>query len=421
MTKFTSTASVLALALAVAAPAFAQTATSASGATVGEVIVTAQRRAENLQNVPIAVQAVTPAQIVNSGVTDTRSLSVLVPGLQVSVSAGNSNTYIRGVGSEVVGPALESPVALYVDNVYYASTFGAPANLFDVQQVEVLKGPQGTLFGRNATGGLLQIITKTPSQTPHADAEFSYGNYNTSTLNFYGTTGVAPNLAADFTLHASHQGDGYGVNLLTGKKTDNIDSDIDARSKWVYTPSDKTKLTVIFDYGQIRSSLNSLRILPGTGTPPFLGPPYGGSPWDTDVNTQPVLDHKGGGVSVRLEQDLGFAELIDTAAYRQGHTITDLDLDTTATNFSNASTVVSNDREYTEELQLQSNHPGRVKWIGGVFYFYDNSSIDESVTFGPVFRALSHLPFTGQHIAGVQTAESVAGYVQANIELLPTH
>ena len=139
--------------------------------TLGEVVVTANRRAENLQNVPITVSAVSGAGLVNAGVSNILDLKSAVPGANVVNSNGFINAHLRGVGSSNPGPSIESPVAVYVDGVYYASTLGVDLDFLDVQQVEVLKGPQGTLFGRNATGGLIQVTTKDPTQLTTLDLD----------------------------------------------------------------------------------------------------------------------------------------------------------------------------------------------------------------------------------------------------------
>ena len=173
--------------------------------TVGEIIVTAQRRSENLQNVPIAVTAVTAAKLSSAGVSGTSDLSLVVPGLNLEASIGYAQPRLRGVGTTANGPGVENPVATYIDGVYTAS---APASLLsfnNISQIEVLKGPQGTLFGRNATGGLIQITTPNPSATPRGDVAVSYGAYDTSRIDGYVTGGLMPGVAADLAVQLGHQ------------------------------------------------------------------------------------------------------------------------------------------------------------------------------------------------------------------------
>ena len=136
-----------------------QAGSSASGQ-VEEVVVTAQRRSETAQSIPISITAITAKQLENTGIQTTQDLVVATPGLTMTQTLNGVTPYIRGVGTQAA--TTEGAVAVYVDNVYYASTQGAIFALNNVDRVEVLKGPQGTLFGRNATGGLINVITRDP-------------------------------------------------------------------------------------------------------------------------------------------------------------------------------------------------------------------------------------------------------------------
>src|SRR5258706_11139914 len=156
-------------------------------ATVGEIIITAQRRAEPLQDVPIAVAAVTDEQLIRQGISGTLDLGRAVRSLTITNFGGYALPRIRGVGNNVFGPGYEGGVATYVDGVYIGS---APASLFslnNIERIEVLKGPQGTLFGRNATGGLIQVISREPSATPGGTIEIGLDNYQTLGTDFYVT------------------------------------------------------------------------------------------------------------------------------------------------------------------------------------------------------------------------------------------
>jgi iron complex outermembrane receptor protein len=144
-----------------AAPAAKQ---QESGTTLTEVIVTAQRRSENLQDVPVAVTALSAAQLAASGIQSTTELNAVVPGLTTVDQAGQFLPHIRGIGTTAFGAGFENSVAVYVDGVYLAATPASLLTLNNIAQVEVLKGPQGTLFGRNATGGLIHVLRRGRSQ-----------------------------------------------------------------------------------------------------------------------------------------------------------------------------------------------------------------------------------------------------------------
>src|ERR1700730_3432421 len=149
------------------------------GTGLEEIVVTAQRREENIQRVPIAVSAATAEQLRSAGITDTSQLAEVVPGLDFTYTAGSTEVRIRGVGTTGFGPGIENPTAVYLDGVYLAGQAGSLFSLANVERVEVLKGPQGTLFGRNATGGLVQIITPDPKFQTEGMARVTYGNYQT--------------------------------------------------------------------------------------------------------------------------------------------------------------------------------------------------------------------------------------------------
>ena len=388
------------------------------GAMVGEVIVTANRRAENLQNVPLSVTAVSAANLTNSGVTNLQNLADVVPGLTVQ-DAGFETTHLRGVGSSAIGPGVENPIAVYVDGVYYPTVTTGLIDFVDVSQVEVLKGPQGTLFGRNATGGLVQVTTKTPTHDLHLDMDASYGNYDAGKVDLYVTGGLTDKLAADLAVQASAQGEGYGVNHATGKDVDQNDGTIVARSKWLFDASPSTRLTTIFDYSQIRASFVAIQTVPGTALPAFLGSNYKFSnAWDTNTDAQPILSSKGGGVSTRLEQDLGFARFIDTVAYRQSQLFYTLDLDGTSTPFESGH-ILARDASFSEEAQLQSQKGDRVQYTAGAFYYHDDAKYapGNQIQFPGFFDPIA--PFDALGLIGQQVTTSAAGYIQATTEILP--
>src|SRR5258706_929193 len=258
------------------------------------IIVTAQRRNEDVQDVPIAVSAVTGQQLEIEGITNTLDIGRAVPSLIVTQTAGYVLPRIRGVGNSVVGAGYEGGVATYVDGVYLAAAPAGLLSLNNIEQIEVLKGPQGTLFGRNATGGLISIITREPSSTPGGTIELSYGDYQTATTNFYLTAGLGRAVAADFAGHISTQGQGYGINRFNGRDVNRMDNDTALRSSLLVTPSDDTKIRLTLDYEQNRgSNYGAVRLAPGTSTFFPQGPIQ--SAWDVDSDDQPYNQYKGGG------------------------------------------------------------------------------------------------------------------------------
>ncbi len=230
---------------------------------LGVITVTAQRRAENNQRVPIAITTVTADQLQAQGTVSIQTLAASVPNLTTAGSFW-ANTYIRGVGTNSASPNNEPSVATYVDGVYNPSAYGLSSFYFnDLKQIEVLKGPQGTLFGRNATGGVIQIITADPKHEFGGHASLGYGNYDTINASAYLTGGITRNVAADLAAVFENQGTGWGYNP-TYHTHIFWHHNVAARSKWLFTPSDSTKVTAAFDYSKYRSDGANNQLLPGS-------------------------------------------------------------------------------------------------------------------------------------------------------------
>jgi iron complex outermembrane receptor protein len=155
-------------------------APDANGGALDEVVVTAQKRAENLQDVPISVQAFDSKTIASRQIVDAATLSNSVPGLNVTRAAFATDVFLRGVGNFTATPGVEGAVAIYVDDVYHPSAVGSTFSYNNVANIEVDKGPQGTLFGRNAAGGVIQVFTRDPKAAPELDVSAGYGNFNTT-------------------------------------------------------------------------------------------------------------------------------------------------------------------------------------------------------------------------------------------------
>ncbi len=228
-----------------------------------EIVVTAQKRQESQQAVPISILTFTPATLENIGVKSTEEFALAIPGFYTSSIAGGNAYFLRGVGTGSTSPGIEGEVSTYVDGVYLAFQDGNHFGFNNIASIEVDKGPQGTLFGRNATAGVIQINTRDPQQTPSADVEASYGNYNNFTGSFYGTTGITPKLAADIAIFGESQEKGLGTNFATGEGTYRPQF-FGARTKWVFEASDSTSIRFIADYGTSSNTAGQIR--PPNGT-----------------------------------------------------------------------------------------------------------------------------------------------------------
>jgi iron complex outermembrane receptor protein len=399
------------------AAAFAAAAAAdAAEASLEEIVVTAEKRSENLQDVPIAISTISGNVLEQAGATSITALDEVTPGLQMETVQGSIAPRIRGVGSDL--PNVENSVAMYLDGVYIASPSAALLSLNNFAQIETLKGPQGTLFGRNATGGALLIQTREPTQNLSGNFDLSYGNYQTTTLNGYVADGLNSAVAADFAIHATNQGEGYGRNLFTGSEVYQANLDLALRSKWVLKPTDADTIHFIVDFSRRDGSTATVDYVP-TGTYPSaaLVPPLTSQlprPYDINTFVDPTDSLTDSGVSARIDHQMSWATLTSITAYRSEQITSTFDITLTPAcclripvPFPPFSVIVplpivnidSRDKAFSQELQLLSPNSTRLTWVTGLYYFHDIESLESS--FSQV------------------VTNSYAGFGEAHIEFLP--
>jgi len=415
-------------ALSLAMPAYAQTQAKAADTTapsspqnppaiseetqgLQDIVVTAQRRSERQQNVPVAISTVTAAELQVAGSIGTETLNVAVPGLQFGRSTGNGGVpFLRGVGSSLSTAGFEPAVATYVDDVYIGAATGNLMSFNNVDQVEVLKGPQGTLFGRNATGGVVNIRTRHPSHKARLDARIGYGSYDTFSGSLYATGGLSDTVAINFSATGSSQGKGYGRNVNTGGDIYKS-KDFGLRSQLLWEPSASTSLLISGDYAEINSDAGlNTTILPGTvGIDGSTFPGWyrsSHSPVDTNKFTQY-------GVSARLDHDFGGVRLASITAYRYSASQYHADNDGGPANLFRSDSFPST-RTISQELQLLSPTESALKWIGGIFYFNSNAKYAPLLQSGSLAAGGA-----GIEIRSRQLLQSYAAFGEVNYEFLP--
>lgn len=393
-----------------------------------EIIVTAQRRSENLQKVPISISAITSERLEATGMTSTLSLPQAVPSVQITKSGIASIFFIRGVGNTSGGTGEEGANAFYIDGVYLADLQQANTEFNNIERVEVLKGPQGTLFGRNASGGLINIITREPGSEFMAKGNIGYGNYNTVNGQLYVAGPLSSTVSADIALTGRKQHDGYGVNIATGE--DNMSGwHWGARSKIVFKPNDDIKLVAAGDYWHARDTYSSaftidqgsfLAAPAGTpiGTPGTLIGPAGnlvyGYAGDYNSNTldPSFVDIKVWGLSLTGTVDLGIGELTSLTAYRRLNAISNVDSDYGPPTLVQLR-IPSFSKTFQQELRLASNKGGPVDWLVGLFYFNAKSGVNDQIT-------LLGSQTTGQVTNTLMTTNSYAAFGEATWHVTPT-
>jgi iron complex outermembrane receptor protein len=375
---------------------------------VEDIVVTANRRQERLQDVPIAVTAISGDLGQKLGISSSSSLAAGVPGLTFNTQGNTATPFIRGIGNPSGAIGQEATVSTYVDGVYIASPQAMLFTFNNIDRVEVLKGPQGTLFGRNATGGVINIITRKPSFTPKLEAEVGYGSYDTLSGSAYASTGLSETLAFDVAAVASHQRDGWGTNLATGGEVFR-DRNVAVRSKLLWEPSTRTSVTLMGDYSFSRTEIG-LNTHQAEGTVGLGGIVYEGHYNIRNVpNTYSRV--RQGGVSAHIEQDLDWARIVSISAYRDVKGVYTVDQDASAPVIVDA-TLRSRETSFTQELQLLSASDSSIQWLLGGYY------LRGSAAYTPL--TLKGLAFGGAviDIAGKQTTDSYAGFGQATAALL---
>jgi iron complex outermembrane receptor protein len=380
---------------------FAQSA----GATLEEIVVTAQRREENLQDVPISIIALTGAMLEETGIRDPRDLQTFVPGMQFQSGTAATTTiiFLRGVGIGDFNANTVGAVGVYADEVYLGANSGKLFNAFDGDGIEVLRGPQGTLYGRNTTGGAIKFSSVKPSDELSSNVSLLYGNYNDIRLE----GGIGGPLVADKVkvrvsgLYETR--DGTTKNRVTGDDVNDMDLWA-ARAIVDFTPTDSSLLRLIVHGGQNNGGARQFQHR-GQGidfsTPPNPNFDENGVPLDGmgyadtdhnvlagDYNIQGKEDVDVFGASLLARLELDGVTLTSITAYEKVDRKT---LEDTDASPNNVLTGVYEDkpRQWSEELRAQSNGSEPLTWIAGAFFFHDdletNSSYDVLRDLRPFF------------------------------------
>lgn len=341
------------------------------------IIVTAQKRSEALQNVPISIAAVSAEQLSRQNIEQVLDLPQAVPALRVNYAGTFVLPTIRGVGSIVALPGLTQNIATYVDGYYVPTPSSSNYDLVSVQSVNVLKGPQGTLFGANATGGAIQIQTREPSYDTSGLIRFGAGSYDTVQSAFYGTTGLSDFAAID--LAASYErSNGYITNIVDNNDNVGEYHKYSLRTKLLLEPADGIKFTLGYERNFSNDPVSQLVVARDGISLGSLSPTTISS---FDSPKRVALDNPGyarfrnQGYTLTSEFDLGFGKLTSYTQYRKDSVDQGLDYDATSApiNFSFWSV---RDKTFTQELNLTSTGSGPLQWAIGGFYLNYKDACD---------------------------------------------
>jgi outer membrane receptor protein involved in Fe transport len=412
-----------------------------------EIVVTVQRRAQNIMDVPVAVSTMSGAQITEAGIKDMFDLQQNVPGLIVgqSQSAATSNFSIRGIGSTSNNFGVESSVGLYVDGIYRSRQSTMINDLVDVERVDVLRGPQGTLFGKNTAAGAISVYTVRPSRDRDAFVDVTVGDFNLTKVSGAANIPVGENSAIRATVFAT-QRDGFVDDIGFGDNVHNDRDRIGARVQFALNePGDDFNMRIIADYSEIDEvccvaiprvdSLFYQSALPGilTGAiDPFDGAgsdavaaQLGGTVFATFNYPQPLLDAFAGtgvipnasfddyttavsdlpistnedrGLSLEFSKNFGSVTLKSISAFRAFDTTDSVDID-----FSDLpllhQTKIAEQSSFSQEFQFSGEFGSGSTWVAGAYYFgqdLDSTTLTTAEALFPTYLnvLIPELPLT---------------------------
>ena len=400
-------------------------AAAAQDVLIEEIVVTAQKREQNIQDVPVAVTAYSGHYLQESGIKDIRELAAIAPALTSSQSqnATTASFSIRGIGTSAQNFGLESSVGLYIDGVYRARQSAIINNLVDIEAIEVLRGPQGTLFGKNTPSGAITMRTVRPGFAPNAFVEVTAGDFGL--LNIAAATNL-PLIDDVLALRAtvfSGRRDGYVSDLALGDDTINDRDRAGGRLQLYWTPNERFDARLIADYAEInetccaaltrQGNVTAFGRTDGMGNPIFGsdalllqlgGTVLSGDRFDDYVmslNRLPHSSNNDAGVSLELNYDFDKVTLTSISAYREFDSFDRIDAD-----FSNVDiltdTNAAQQNAFSQELRLGGEFGERVTYVAGAYYFtqdLDNvSTLDLGSATSPF---LSADPLLAQAISGI--------------------
>jgi outer membrane receptor protein involved in Fe transport len=381
-------------AAATPAIAFAQNTGASDNDYGNEIIVTASKRSQTLQDTPIAVSVASAADIENSQIRDLIDLQSAVPSLRVAQlqSSANTNFIIRGFGNGANNPGIEPSVGVFIDGVYRSRSAAQIGDLPNLERVEVLRGPQSTLFGKNASAGVISIVTQKPQYDFGGSVEATYGNYDAITVKGNVTGPISENVA--FSLGGNfNRRDGYAQDLRLGK-------DVNDRNRWgvrgqlLFEPTDALSIRLIGDYDKIdENCCIAANVIAGPtvaitdllagGTSVDAANPFSYRVYNNFLSSNEIENYGG---SAQIDYDLGALALTSITAYREVRADTNQDSDFSGADLIGQKSDDTAINTFTQELRLTSDFDGPVNFLIGGYYFHEKIRQHSQIYFGDDFR-----------------------------------
>ena len=395
-----------------------------------DIIVTATKREQTLLDTPVAVSVTTGATIEQAQIRDLKDLQSVVPSLRVNQlqSSANTNFIIRGFGNGANNAGIEPSVGVFIDGVYRSRSAAQIADLPNLKRVEVLRGPQSTLFGKNASAGIISIVTAEPAFKFGGTAEATYGNYNAVVLKGAITGPISDTVA--FSLGANYnRRDGYAYDARQNK-------DVNGRNRWgvrgqlLFQPNSDFKIRIIGDYDKIDENCCVAGNIINGPTGGIVQALTGGRGIDAqnlfsyniynNFLSSNKIDNYGG--SVQADYNLGKVGLTSITAYREVKANTNQDSDFTGADLigSNAQQLKIN--TFTQELRLATDFEGPINFLLGGFYFNEKIDQKNQITVGSQFRpyaeGLAELLTTGTFNPAALSSAPTVGFYESTLGTL---
>jgi iron complex outermembrane recepter protein len=357
--------------------------TSDDAASLGEIVVTAERRSELQRDVPIAIVNIGADQLQQADARDLSDIAQVAPALRFDGTGPFVQPTIRGVGTAVATTGGGANVGIYIDGFYSPNPLAANFQLLNVQDIQVLKGPQGTLFGRNTTGGAILVNTAAPSTNSSAIVEADYSRFNTQRYQAYATTGLTDKIAVDieglFT-----KGDGFEHNIYTGQQDPGAFTNWSVRAGLKFDATENLSFLLRYEHqGTSDPTTNLGSVYVSNGRPLSVGVAIPGTVFatapDQTSNSRPVMFGSASNiVQLTSTLDLSFGTL---TSYTQGRFENSLDhynLEASSASYFSLFIPVD-DKTLSQEFLLTSKAGSRLQWTTGVFLFdYDDKYVNVS-------------------------------------------
>ena len=405
-----------------------------------EIIVTATKREQTLQEVPIAVSVTSGVTIEQATILDIADLQTVVPSLRVTQlqNAGATNFIIRGFGNGANNAGIEPSVGVFIDGVYRSRSGAAIGDLPRLNRSEVLRGPQSTLFGKNASVGVISLVTEKPSFEPTGEIELTYGNFNQARVKGYYSQGVGDEFA--YAISGGYNSrDGFSESLQPGVPDLNDRNRFNFRADAIYQPNDETEFRFIGDYSEIDEiccvaqftdaftavapivngvpvggSLNGAALFGALSNPQLVGlslsqplsfnDPNDPFTFTNNVNSAPINEIKDFGISGQVDTVVAGIDTTAILSYRENDNFANIDADFANIDFLGTSITSSDIATFTAELRFNGTaFDDRANWTLGGFYFDEDIVVEDGLRFGVDTRPA--LEFLGAAGAGITIPE----------------